>query len=106
MKFAVLVFPGSSELDCCRQWRNVQANCGMRMAYRRGFVVLMTADHSGGFSYGDYVRPGAIASLAPVMKAVKRKRSAGALILGIGNGLSDFAGERVCCLERSCVIRR
>src|SRR5690606_1173555 len=40
----------------------------------------------GGASYGDAVRPGAIANMQPVMKAVKKAAEAGKFVLGIGNG--------------------
>jgi len=40
----------------------------------------------GGFSYGDYLRGGALAALSPVMAAVKRHAEAGGLVLGICNG--------------------
>ena len=40
----------------------------------------------GGFSYGDYLRPGAIARLSPAMDAVRRARSSGGPVLGICNG--------------------
>ncbi len=40
----------------------------------------------GGFSYGDYLRAGALASLSPVMGAVKRHAEAGGLVLGVCNG--------------------
>jgi phosphoribosylformylglycinamidine synthase len=40
----------------------------------------------GGFSYGDYLRAGALAALSPVMGAVKRHAEAGGLVLGICNG--------------------
>src|ERR1700746_4089188 len=40
----------------------------------------------GGFSYGDYLRCGAIAKFSPVMKAVKRFASDGGVVLGICNG--------------------
>ncbi len=40
----------------------------------------------GGFSYGDYLRSGALAALSPVMAAVKRHAAAGGLVLGICNG--------------------
>ncbi|MCX7623526.1 MAG: phosphoribosylformylglycinamidine synthase I, partial [Thermomicrobium sp.] len=40
----------------------------------------------GGFSYGDYLRPGAIARFAPVMEAIAREAEAGKPILGICNG--------------------
>ena len=40
----------------------------------------------GGFSYGDYLRPGAIAALSPVMAAVGRHAADGGRVLGICNG--------------------
>jgi phosphoribosylformylglycinamidine synthase subunit PurQ / glutaminase len=40
----------------------------------------------GGFSYGDHLRPGAIASRSPIMAAVRRHAEAGGLVLGICNG--------------------
>jgi len=40
----------------------------------------------GGFSYGDHLRPGAIASRSPIMGAVRRHADAGGLVLGICNG--------------------
>ncbi|MDH4098690.1 MAG: phosphoribosylformylglycinamidine synthase subunit PurQ, partial [Nitrospira sp.] len=40
----------------------------------------------GGFSYGDYLRTGAIARFSPVMKAVKQFAAEGRLVLGICNG--------------------
>lgn len=40
----------------------------------------------GGFSYGDHLRPGAIASRAPIMSAVRRHAEAGGRVLGICNG--------------------
>jgi phosphoribosylformylglycinamidine synthase I len=40
----------------------------------------------GGFSYGDYLRPGAVASLSPVMEQVKKAADAGKLVLGVCNG--------------------
>ncbi len=40
----------------------------------------------GGFSYGDYLRAGAMASLSPIMAAVRRHAEAGGLVLGICNG--------------------
>ena len=40
----------------------------------------------GGFSYGDYLRCGAIAKFSPVMKAVKKFAAEGGLVLGICNG--------------------
>ncbi len=49
----------------------------------RGFDVIIIP---GGFSYGDYLRTGAIAKFSPVMKAVKKFAKNGGLIIGICNG--------------------
>jgi phosphoribosylformylglycinamidine synthase len=55
-----------------------------------GAVVL-----PGGFSYGDYLRTGAIASLAPAMTAVKRFAQAGGPVLGICNGFQILCEARL-----------
>ena len=49
----------------------------------------------GGFSYGDYLRCGAIASVAPAMDAVRRFASAGGLVLGICNGFQVLCEARL-----------
>jgi len=85
---AVVRFPGS--LDHESAVRAVQATGGFATyawhadaelpAGTRGVVL------PGGFSYGDHLRPGAIASRSPIMGAVRRHAEAGGLILGICNG--------------------
>jgi phosphoribosylformylglycinamidine synthase I len=55
-----------------------------------GAVVL-----PGGFSYGDYLRAGAIASVAPVMGAVRRFAAAGGPVLGICNGFQILCEARL-----------
>jgi phosphoribosylformylglycinamidine synthase len=55
-----------------------------------GAVVL-----PGGFSYGDYLRSGAIASLAPAMDAVRRFAAAGGPVLGICNGFQILCEARL-----------
>jgi phosphoribosylformylglycinamidine synthase len=55
-----------------------------------GAVVL-----PGGFSYGDYLRTGAIASLAPAMGAVKRFAAVGGPVLGICNGFQILCEARM-----------
>ena len=50
----------------------------------------------GGFSYGDYLRTGAIAQFSPVMKAVAEFAAAGGPVLGICNGFQVLA-RRSCC---------
>jgi phosphoribosylformylglycinamidine synthase subunit PurQ / glutaminase len=88
MKFGVVVFPGS--------------NCDHDASYALGevlhqhvnFIWHQSEDLSGydavvlpgGFSYGDYLRTGAIARFSPVMRAVERFANSGGLVLGICNG--------------------
>ncbi|HEY7245378.1 MAG TPA: phosphoribosylformylglycinamidine synthase subunit PurQ [Xanthobacteraceae bacterium] len=89
MQSAVLVFPGiNRERDVARALRLV---CGSEpqmvwhaeasLPDRTDLVVL-----PGGFSYGDYLRCGAIAARAPIMDAVRKHAAGGGLVLGICNG--------------------
>ena len=88
MKFAVLVFPGSNcDLD---MYHAVKDELGEEAEY----VWHDTKDLSGydgillpgGFSYGDYLRCGAIAQFSNVMSEVKKAADAGKPVLGICNG--------------------
>ncbi len=89
MKTAVIVFPGSNrERDLAR---------ALRQATGRAPAMLWHDDHAlpggvdlvalpGGFSYGDYLRCGAIAGRATIMDAVRRHAERGGLVLGVCNG--------------------
>jgi phosphoribosylformylglycinamidine synthase len=88
MKFGVLVFPGS---NCDHDTYNVIAEIAHQP------VTFLWHDSEdlggvdavlvpGGFSYGDYLRTGAIARFSPVMQSVKRFADGGGLVLGICNG--------------------
>jgi phosphoribosylformylglycinamidine synthase subunit PurQ / glutaminase len=88
MNFAVLVFPGSNcDIDC---YKAVQETVGQPVDY----VWQTETDLSkydciivpGGFSFGDYLRCGAIAQFAPVMAALKKEAEAGKYVIGICNG--------------------
>jgi phosphoribosylformylglycinamidine synthase subunit PurQ / glutaminase len=88
MKFGVVVFPGS--------------NCDHDAWYALGEVLHQPVEFlwhqsedvskfdaillPGGFSYGDYLRTGAIARFSPVMRAVEKFAHSGGLVLGICNG--------------------
>lgn len=88
MRFGIVVFPGS--------------NCDIDAFHVAGHVLGVQADYvwhdqddlqgydciilPGGFSYGDYLRAGAIARFSPVMQAVARFARAGGLVVGICNG--------------------
>ncbi len=88
MKFGVVVFPGS---NCDHDaWYSVTANLGEQAEFlwhddpSVGDVDAVILP--GGFSYGDYLRCGAIAKFSPVMSAVKRFAAEGGLVIGICNG--------------------
>ena len=88
MKTAVVVFPGSNrDRDVVRALATVCGQAPAPVWYadaelpEADLVVL-----PGGFSYGDYLRAGAIAARAPIMAAVARHAARGGLVLGICNG--------------------
>lgn len=88
VKFAVVVFPGSNcDRDCLHVLRDVLGCSAEFVWYQEedlsGFHVVVLP---GGFSYGDYLRPGAVAATSPVLRAVRRFAAAGGLVLGICNG--------------------
>ena len=89
MKSAVVVFPGiNRERDMARALKHV---CGSEpdMVWHAATALPQGIDLvvlPGGFSYGDYLRCGAIAARAPIMDAVRAFASKGGLVLGICNG--------------------
>ena len=88
MKFAVLVFPGSNcDLDC---YRAVETTVAQPVEYVWHNETDLSAYDCiivpGGFSYGDYLRSGAIARFAPVMGALTKAAAEGKYVLGICNG--------------------
>ena len=88
MRFGIVVFPGTwSDGDC---FHAVKSVLGQEAEYvwhkdrdidRFDAIVL-----PGGFSYGDYLRCGAIARFAPVMESVAEHAAQGKLVIGICNG--------------------
>ena len=87
MKLAVLVFPGS---NCDRDMYNAAKRSGVEAAYvdyretsLEGFDGVLIP---GGFSFGDYLRSGAMARVAPIISEVKRLASEGKPVLGVCNG--------------------
>jgi phosphoribosylformylglycinamidine synthase I len=88
MKFAVLQFPASNcDQDAVHALRNVLGHSARYIWHKD--TSLGDADAvivPGGFSYGDYLRCGAIARFSPVMEAVQQFAAQGGLVLGICNG--------------------
>jgi phosphoribosylformylglycinamidine synthase I len=109
MKFGVVVFPGS--------------NCDHDTRYALGEVLHQPVEFlwhqseeingfdaillPGGFSYGDYLRTGAIARFSPVMRAVEKFASSGGLVLGVCNGFQILceAGLLPGVLQRNSGMR-
>ena len=88
MKFGVVQFPGTwSDHDCYHVLSEV-------LKQETEYIWHHQTDIShfdciiipGGFSYGDYLRPGAIARFSPVMNSIKKFADSGGLVLGICNG--------------------
>jgi len=88
MNFAVLQFPGSNcDQDVVHVVRNVLGHSARLLWHKDpalGDVDAVVVP--GGFSYGDYLRTGAIARFSPVMEAVQGFAANGGLVLGICNG--------------------
>ena len=88
MKAAVIVFPGS---NCDRDIAvALEKSMGKvpKMVWHRDTELpnLDLIVVPGGFSYGDYLRSGAMAAYSPIMKDIKLKAEAGVRVLGICNG--------------------
>ena len=88
MRSAVIVFPGSNcDRDVALALRQTTGRMPTMIWHRESALPpLDLIVIPGGFSYGDYLRCGAIAAHSPVMRAVKQRATAGVLVLGICNG--------------------
>lgn len=88
MKFGIIIFPGTwSERDCYYALSDI-LNQKVDYIWHKetrlseyDCIIL-----PGGFSYGDYLRPGAIARFSPVMASLEHFASRGKLVIGICNG--------------------
>ena len=88
MKFAVIQFPGSNcDQDCLAALKGI---AGIEAEYvwhkktsLEGFDAIVLP---GGFSYGDYLRCGAIARFSPIMPSVVAQAQSGKLVIGTCNG--------------------
>jgi phosphoribosylformylglycinamidine synthase I len=88
MNFSVLQFPGSNcDQDVVHVLRNVFGHSARLLWHKEHSLGATDAVIiPGGFSYGDYLRTGAIARFSPVMEAVQTFAANGGLVLGICNG--------------------
>ena len=98
MKSAVIVFPGSNcDRDAARALTRITGTPAQMVWHKDtelpaglDLVVL-----PGGFSYGDYLRSGAMAAKSPVVKAVIAHAERGGLVLGICNGFQVLTETRL-----------
>lgn len=88
MKFAVIVFPGSNcDIDTIKAIEDVlQQPVDAVWHHETDLSPYDCIFLPGGFSYGDYLRTGAIAQFSPVMEQVKKAAEEGKWVVGICNG--------------------
>ena len=88
MRFGVVVFPGTwSDTDCYYVVKDVLGQDADYVWHQeRSLTTYDCVVLPGGFSYGDYLRAGAIARFSPVMTALRDFADAGGLVIGICNG--------------------
>jgi phosphoribosylformylglycinamidine synthase len=87
MKFAVLQFPASNcDQDCVHAVRALGHSSRLLWHKETSLGDADAVIIPGGFSYGDYLRTGAIARFSPVMQAVQKFADNGGLVLGVCNG--------------------
>ena len=109
MKAAVVTFPGS---NCDRDLATAFAGAGadVTMVWHKETALPAGVDLvgvPGGFSFGDYLRCGAIAARSPVMRAVAAHAEAGGAVLGVCNGFQVLieAGLLPGALVRNAALR-
>ncbi len=95
-KVSVITFAGTN-CDFDTKWAFEELGCEVSSVWHKeeklpesDLVVL-----PGGFSYGDYLRSGAIAKFSPIMKAIKQRANEGGLTLGICNGFQILVESRL-----------
>jgi phosphoribosylformylglycinamidine synthase subunit PurQ / glutaminase len=97
VKFGIIVFPGSNCDHDAYHVISKQVGQPVDFIWHRdtnlnSFDALIIP---GGFSYGDYLRPGALARFSPVMESVKKFAATGRFVLGICNGFQILCEARL-----------
>jgi phosphoribosylformylglycinamidine synthase I len=109
MKCGVVVFPGSNcDHDVYHVWKHVLRQPATFLWHDepslQGCELIVLP---GGFSYGDYVRAGAMAAQSPIVASVRRHADAGGLVLGVCNGFQILleAGMLPGAMRRNTALR-
>ncbi|PRO66254.1 phosphoribosylformylglycinamidine synthase subunit PurQ [Alkalicoccus urumqiensis] len=97
MKFAVIIFPGSNcDVD---MYHAIKDALQEEVEYIRHTETSLNGADAvllpGGFSYGDYLRAGAMAHVSPIMQAVKEAAEEGKPVLGVCNGFQVLLESRL-----------
>ena len=107
MKFGVVIFPGSNcDEDIIYVLEKIMGQQVVRLWHKdhdlqgAEFIVL-----PGGFSFGDYLRSGAIARFSPIMQEVIQFASKGGYVLGICNGFQILTEAGLLLRVRCCTMR-
>lgn len=95
--FGILVFPGTNcEMDCYHVLKNLlKVDCKLIWHKETGDDDVNAIIIPGGFSYGDYLRTGAVAKFSPVMSFVRDFAQNGGLVIGICNGFQILLEENL-----------
>jgi len=109
VKFAVIQFPGSNCDQDCTAAINDLPGASAKFVWHKessleGYDAIVLP---GGFSYGDYLRCGAIARFSPIMRTVQKEAAAGKLVIGVCNGFQILceAGLLPGALVRNRLLR-
>jgi phosphoribosylformylglycinamidine synthase I len=110
VRSAVIVFPGSNcDRDMAEALRLVTGAAPIMIWHRESALAdaLDLIAIPGGFSYGDYLRAGAMAARSPVMRAVAAAAERGVAVLGVCNGFQVLTEARLLpgALMRNAAIR-
>jgi phosphoribosylformylglycinamidine synthase len=109
MRSAVIVFPGSNrDHDMIVALEKISGRRPLTVWYtERDMPAVDLIVLPGGFSYGDYLRSGAIAARAPVMSVIAARAAAGVPVLGVCNGFQILceAGLLPGVLMRNAALR-
>jgi len=109
MKFGIIVFPGSNcDHDCMNVVTDVLGQEGQFLWHKeRDLAGCDCVILPGGFSYGDYLRSGAMAACSPIMDSVREFAAKDGLVIGICNGFQILqeAGLLPGALMRNDTLR-